>query len=105
MRASSTRSASASSAFSCHWRASSVACISLRWVFRTDDLDATFERLQASDAEVPVFATIASRFNDPGVNQMFAAICAALSRGEGGAAHWLPTNAGPMEHAARELAP
>ncbi len=32
------------------------------------------------DAQLPVFPTIASRFNDPGVNRLFAAICA---RGEG----------------------
>ncbi len=29
------------------------------------------------DGQVPVFPTIASRFNDPGVNRLFAALCAA----------------------------
>ncbi len=38
-----------------------------------------------SDAEVPVFPTIASRFNDPGVNQLFAAVCAALAAAHPGA--------------------
>jgi len=33
-----------------------------------------------ADAEIPVFPTIASRFNDPGVNRLFAAICKRLSR-------------------------
>src|SRR5688572_10023918 len=32
-----------------------------------------------SDAEVPVFPTIASRFNDPGVNRLFAAVCRKLN--------------------------
>ena len=32
-----------------------------------------------SDEEVPVFPTVASRFNDPGVNQLFAQLCARLS--------------------------
>ncbi len=28
-----------------------------------------------ADAEMPVFPTIASRFNDPGVNRLFLALC------------------------------
>ena len=32
----------------------------------------------ARRASCPVFPTIASRFNDPGVNRLFAAVCAAL---------------------------
>ena len=38
------------------------------------------ERAQLPDAQLPVFPTIASRFNDPGVNRLFAALCAALDR-------------------------
>ena len=34
----------------------------------------------ASDDEVPVFPTIASQFNDPGVTLLFAALCRALTR-------------------------
>ena len=37
------------------------------------------ERAQLPDAELPVYPTIASRFNDPGVNRLFAAICGALN--------------------------
>jgi isobutyryl-CoA mutase len=54
-----------------------------------------------SDLDLPVFPTIASRFNDPGVNRLFAALCAKLS--EDGAAGtterlaWRPTDTGPME--------
>ena len=42
------------------------------------------ERSVAEDA-MPVYATVASRFNDPGVNRLFAALCArldALGRGD-----------------------
>src|SRR4029077_9565499 len=37
------------------------------------------ERARLTDAELPVFPTIASRFNDPGVNRLFAALCAQLA--------------------------
>ena len=37
------------------------------------------ERARLPDAQLPVFPTIASRFNDPGVNRLFAAICATLT--------------------------
>src|SRR4030095_3383214 len=36
------------------------------------------DRARLPDDEVPVFPTIASRFNDPGVNRLFAALCRAL---------------------------
>ncbi len=51
------------------------------------------------DAEVPVFPTIASRFNDPGVNQLFAAMCQALSAARPGA--WQLADAGPTAPNAR----
>ncbi len=38
------------------------------------------ERMQIPENDVPVFPTIASRFNDPGVNRLFAAICAELDK-------------------------
>jgi len=38
------------------------------------------DRARLGDAELPVFPTIASRFNDPGVNRLFAAICATLAQ-------------------------
>src|SRR5690242_15318983 len=37
------------------------------------------DRAALPDASVPVYPTIASRFNDPGVNRLFAALCAALN--------------------------
>jgi len=33
----------------------------------------------AADEDVPVFPTIASRFNDPGVNRLFRALCAVVA--------------------------
>jgi isobutyryl-CoA mutase len=51
------------------------------------------------DAEVPVFPTIASHFNDPGVNQLFAAMCQALSAARPGA--WQLADAGPTAPSAR----
>ena len=41
-----------------------------------------------ADADLPVFPTVASRFNDPGVNRLFAALCAALNEKRIGAARW-----------------
>jgi isobutyryl-CoA mutase len=35
------------------------------------------EKASLTDEQVPVFPTIASRFNDPGVNRLFAALCEA----------------------------
>jgi methylmalonyl-CoA mutase len=43
-----------------------------------------------------VFPTVASRFNDPGVNRLFAAICAAK------AVHWPVSDVGPTELTARD---
>jgi len=53
---------------------------------------------QTPDADVPVFPTIASRFNDPGVNRLFAAVCRKLEAksGEGGRP-WTVTDPGPIE--------
>ncbi|MEO0421447.1 MAG: methylmalonyl-CoA mutase family protein [Pseudomonadota bacterium] len=51
-------------------------------------------RFDVPDEEVPVYPAIASRFNDAGVNRLFAALCGALgesseARGlRGGAAAW-----------------
>src|SRR5690606_16356916 len=36
------------------------------------------ERPRVTDDEIPVFPTIASRFNDPGVNRLFGALCELL---------------------------
>ena len=55
------------------------------------------ERARQTDAQLPVFPTIASRFNDPGVNRLFAAVCAALSERAQGRAAWQLTDPGPTE--------
>jgi isobutyryl-CoA mutase len=46
------------------------------------------DRMKLPDAEVPVFPTIASRFNDPGVNRLFVALCAALDEEAGESGRW-----------------
>jgi isobutyryl-CoA mutase len=59
------------------------------------------ERARLPDAQLPVFPTIASRFNDPGVNRLFAAICTTLSERGSGSAAWRLADAGPTELTAR----
>lgn len=59
------------------------------------------DRLRIAEAEVPVFPTIASRFNDPGVNRLFQAICERLGSREG-AATWHVESVGPTEFTTRE---
>ena len=49
------------------------------------------------DDQVPVFPTIASRFNDPGVNRLFAALCARLDEKAGGDGRWTVADPGPTE--------
>jgi isobutyryl-CoA mutase len=46
------------------------------------------DRMKLPDEQVPVFPTIASRFNDPGVNRLFAALCAALDEEAGEPGRW-----------------
>ncbi|AMN45904.1 methylmalonyl-CoA mutase [Steroidobacter denitrificans] len=71
------------------------------------------EQAGRPDAEVPVFPTIASRFNDPGVNHLFARICKALDEmaaaaaegmqaGPAGRNIWVPSIVGPEEFSSRE---
>jgi methylmalonyl-CoA mutase len=55
------------------------------------------ERSSEADAQLPVFPTVASRFNDPGVNRLFAAVCAALSARQIGGASWKLAHNGPTE--------
>jgi isobutyryl-CoA mutase len=63
-------------------------------------------RAKLSDAEIPVFPTIASRFNDPGVNRLFGELCKALdqTKHESGAAQtsWKPVAIGPTEFVSRD---
>jgi len=59
------------------------------------------DRLRIPDEEVPVYPTIASRFNDPGVNRLFQAICRHLDLA-GGPSRWVVTDVGPTEFTSRE---
>jgi len=59
------------------------------------------ELARLGDAELPVYPTIASRFNDPGVNQLFAAVCRALSAKQVGSGSWVTEDAGPTSLSAR----
>ena len=60
------------------------------------------DRATLPDTSIPVYPTIASRFNDPGVNRLFAAMCQALSAKQIGAASWEVSDVGPTEMTARE---
>ena len=42
-------------------------------------IDLQGDKAKLADNDIPVFPTIASRFNDPGVNRLFAAICHELA--------------------------
>jgi methylmalonyl-CoA mutase len=53
-----------------------------------------FER---PDSEVPVYPTIASRFNDPGVNRLFAALCDRIGAKTGDPERWNVADPGPVE--------
>src|ERR1700760_1468114 len=55
------------------------------------------DKMKLADADVPVFPTIASRFNDPGVNRLFGAIRAYLSEREVGGVSWAVADPGPTE--------
>ena len=46
--------------------------------------------------ELPVYPTIASQFNDPGVNTLFAAICGRLHEKWGSRRTWLPEGLAPL---------
>jgi len=59
------------------------------------------ERARLTDGELPVFPTIASRFNDPGVNRLFAALCATLAAKHIGNGSWALDDPGPTELARR----
>jgi isobutyryl-CoA mutase len=60
------------------------------------------DRMKIADAEVPVYPTIASRFNDPGVNRLFAAICRRLDEQSVGSLKWTVSDAGPTEFITRD---
>ncbi|UCC14107.1 MAG: methylmalonyl-CoA mutase family protein [Gammaproteobacteria bacterium] len=57
---------------------------------------------QMPDDEVPVYPTIASQFNDPGVNELFLAICDAISAMSPELSEaWTPQEAPPQPGEAR----
>ena len=60
------------------------------------------EQAKVADADLPVFPTIASRFNDPGVNRLFAAICKSLAHEQVGTTSWEVADVGPTELTRRE---
>ncbi len=60
------------------------------------------ERSKLSDDGLPVFPTIASRFNDAGVNRLFAALCSALQSRAIGPASWAVGDVGTTEIVLRE---
>jgi methylmalonyl-CoA mutase len=54
------------------------------------------------DAEIPVFPTIASRFNDPGVNRLFDALTRLLDRKAGDEPRWTVADPGPTQLVERQ---
>jgi isobutyryl-CoA mutase len=55
------------------------------------------DQMKLPDAEIPVFPTIASRFNDPGVNRLFLALAQALDGESGQAGRWTTRDGAPLE--------
>jgi len=64
------------------------------------------DRMHVADDVVPVFPTIASRFNDPGVNRLFTELCKAIqvkeNAGNNAPKDWQPTRIGTTEFTSRE---
>ncbi len=54
------------------------------------------DRMAAPEVDVPVFPTIASRFNDPGVNRLFEALLARLDARGIGDLRWSKSADGPV---------
>jgi methylmalonyl-CoA mutase len=53
------------------------------------------DRMKLPDEDLPVFPTIASRFNDPGVNRLFLALCRALDEECGETGRWTSADGAP----------
>jgi isobutyryl-CoA mutase len=61
------------------------------------------DRARLPDEQVPVFPTIASRFNDPGVNKLFTALCKLLNdRAEAPDRQWNHGDVGPTMFVSRD---
>ena len=59
------------------------------------------ERAGVPDDQIPVFPTIASRFNDPGVNRLFAELCKLIGA-KAGKGDWQVGNVGPTQFVSRD---
>ncbi|MGH8177677.1 MAG: methylmalonyl-CoA mutase family protein [Steroidobacter sp.] len=64
------------------------------------------QQAKLADAQIPVFPTIASRFNDPGVNRLFGELCTALNEKlkarDAAQPAWAPEAVGPTEFVSRD---
>jgi len=58
------------------------------------------QHMAIAEDQVPVFPTIASRFNDPGVNRLFAALASAISSRKIGTGSWQLTDSAGSDTAA-----
>src|SRR6185295_10873509 len=61
------------------------------------------DRAKLPDEDLPVFPTIASRFNDPGVNRLFLALTQALDRESGISGRWTTRDGAPLTVAPTEF--
>ncbi len=55
------------------------------------------DKMTLPDEQLPVFPTIASRFNDPGVNRLFLALCVALDTEAGSPGRWTTRDGRPLK--------
>ncbi len=62
------------------------------------------DRARLPDEQVPVFPTIASRFNDPGVNHLFVELCRLLNEKSVTTTEhrWAPGDVGPTKFVSRD---
>ena len=51
-------------------------------------IDEVHRRFDAGDREVPVYPTIASRYNDPGTSYMFVELCRRIADKKGNGVLW-----------------
>jgi methylmalonyl-CoA mutase len=59
------------------------------------------DQAQLPETQIPVFPTIASRFNDPGVNRLFGELCRTIAAKRPEKA-WSPKDVGPIEFVSRD---
>ncbi|MDY6945173.1 MAG: cobalamin-dependent protein, partial [Pseudomonadota bacterium] len=60
------------------------------------------DRARLADEQLPVFPTIASRFNDPGVNHLFTELCKLINERRPGPVAWSPGDVGPTRFVSRD---